>query len=106
MDEKSIVLSKNLTHMVRLTRTSWLIRTVFCRFPSYELAEHPCKVYLLSVKNNFKQCRLFPAHLNLSELKGVAQPYLSLWELSRELQQWDKSESFHDCRVDLVGDLP
>ena len=28
--------------MVRLIRTSWLIRTVFCRFPSYELAEHPC----------------------------------------------------------------
>ena len=38
--------------------------------------------------------------------KGVAQPYLSLWELSRELQQWDKSETFHDCRVDLVGELP
>ena len=42
----------------------------------------------------------------LNKVKGVAQPYLSLWELSRELQQWDKSETFHDCRVDLVGELP
>ena len=42
----------------------------------------------------------------LLPFKGVAQPYLSLCELSRELQQWDKSETFHDCRVDLVGELP
>ena len=42
----------------------------------------------------------------MSSVKGVAQPYLSLWELSRELQQWDKAETFQDCRVDLVGELP
>ena len=28
--------------MVRLIRTSWLIRTAFWHIPSYELAEHPC----------------------------------------------------------------
>ena len=39
-------------------------------------------------------------------LKGVARPYLSLWELSRELQQSDKAETFQDCRVDLGGELP
>ena len=52
---------------------------------------------MVSKKAGFNRTRL---------LKGVAQPYLSLWELSRELQQWDKSETFHDCRVDLVGELP
>ena len=44
--------------------------------------------------------------LGTNTLKGVAQPYLSLWELSRELQQWDKAETFQDCRVDLGGELP
>ena len=29
--------------MVGLIRTSGLIRTTFWRFPSYELAQHPCK---------------------------------------------------------------
>ena len=38
--------------------------------------------------------------------KGVAQPYLSLWELSRELQRRDKAETFQDCRLDLGGELP
>ena len=38
--------------------------------------------------------------------KGVAQPYLFLWELFRELQLWDRSETFHGCRADLVGELP
>ena len=41
-----------------------------------------------------------------TDIKGVAQPYLSLWELFRELQQWDKAETFQDCRVDLGGELP
>ena len=44
--------------------------------------------------------------LGTNTLKGVAQPYLSLWELSRELQQRDKAETFQDCRVDLGGELP
>ena len=40
------------------------------------------------------------------KIKGVAQPYLFLWELFRELQLWDRSETFHGCRADLVGELP
>ena len=37
--------------------------------------------------------------------KGVAQPYLFLWEFFRELQLWDRSQTLHGCRADLVGEL-
>ena len=37
-------------------------------------------------------------------VKGVAQAYLSLWDSFWELQQWDKSETLPDGKVDWTGD--
>ena len=39
-------------------------------------------------------------------LKGVAQPYLSLWDSFWEPQKSDKSLTFSDGRVEWVGELP
>ena len=40
-----------------------------------------------------------------THVKGVAQPYLFLWELFWELQKWDNFETLPDYRVDLVDDF-
>ena len=38
-------------------------------------------------------------------LKGVAQPYLSLWDSFWELQKSDKYETFPNDRANWVGDF-
>ena len=47
-----------------------------------------------------------PEYLECKEMvvtnKVVCQPYLSLWELFRELQRRDNPETLHDCIIKFV----
>ena len=80
---------------------------MFSTTADYETAQKSRTITLKLTWSALTNIRTYKAKTHSHvRVKGVARSYLFLWELFRELQLWDRSETFHGCRADLVGELP